>query len=225
MTEDSKIEDATESTEETKADVEAVKEEAKEEIIVADNDSSSDSEEEPVVSVTEPQVSENVVSEATEEEAVEVPNEPADSEPTPAPVETPAVEDIIPVEEEQTEAPAPVENTTPVVIIKTPDPVPEENSSSNENYIPCEAGSVLGFPAHDTTKIWAITWDTITPTSNKYIYYRTRQENGNTVYDYFIFNETIDTAVMLYQTLNPDVEEQTNKYVQASKQYCPYLVY
>lgn len=107
----------------------------------------------------------------------------------------------------------------------TPEPTPEpepEPAEPEVNYIPCKSY----FDNRDLTEIWAITWDTITPTSNKYIYYRIRiGEKGGIIYQYFFFNESIDTAVMLAETYNSDVEQQTKIYVDSFDNTLPYLVY
>lgn len=94
----------------------------------------------------------------------------------------------------------------------------DTGSSSGTNYIHCQPY----LTDTDCTEEWAITWDTITPTSNKYIYYNIREDG---VYRYFIFNESIDTAIMLCNTLNPDVEEQTKIYAKSHSNLLPYLIY
>lgn len=209
VSEDAKIEDATESTEATKADV-AAKEEPKEDTIVADG-------------------SDNNVSEGNENAGDNgADNGNVSDTPSNEPVETPDVPNT----------PSEPEYNEPEYVPDVPDNGndsgnedagnadnggSEDNgnnntgSSSGTNYIPC---IVYGFN-DDATEEWAITWDTIIPTSNKYIYYRIEGRR----YDYFIFNESLDTAIMLYCTTNPDVEEQTKTYVKINTQFLPYLVY
>lgn len=213
VSEDAKIEDATESTEATKADVVA-KEEPKEDTIVADGGNTG---------------ADSNVSEGTgNENAGDNGADNGNVSDTPSNVETPDVPNT-PSEPEYNE----------------PEYVPDEpdngNDSGNEdagnadnsgsedngnddagsspdtNYIHCQPY----LTDTDCTEEWAITWDTIIPTSNKYIYYRIEGRR----YDYFIFNESLDTAIMLYCTTNPDVEEQTKNYVEGNSDMLTYLVY
>lgn len=209
VSEDAKIEDATESTEATKADV-AAKEEPKEDTIVADGSDSNVSEGNENAGnngADNGNVSDTPSNEPTE--APDVPNTPSEPEYVPDVPDNgndSGNEDVGDADNGGSE-----DNGND-----------DAGSSSGANYIHCESGSVFGFPAIDCTEEWAITWDTITPTSNKYIYYNIREDG---VYRYFVFNESLDTAIMLYNTMNSDVEQQTKNYIQASKQFCPYLVY
>ena len=209
VSEDAKIEDATESTETTKADV-AAKEEPKEDTIVVDGSDSNVSE-----------GNENAGDNGAD-------NGNVSDTPSNEPVETPDVPNT----------PSEPEYNEPEYVPDEPDNGndsgnedtgnadnggSEDNgnndtgSSSGTNYIHCQPY----LTDTDCTEEWAITWDTIIPTSNKYIYYRIEGRR----YDYFIFNESLDTAIMLYCTTNPDVEEQTKTYVKINTQFFPYLVY
>ena len=205
VSEGAKIEDATESTEATKADV-AAKEDTtdennKEDVIVADGSDSN--------------VSEN----AGNTDTGNVSDEPSNN-----PVETPDVPDTPSEPEYVPDVPENGDDTGNSGNEGIDNSGNEDNgnndagSSSGTNYIHCQPY----LTDSDMTETWAITWDMLTPTSNKYIYYNIREDG---VYRYFVFNESIDTAIMLYNTKNPDVEQQTANYVQASKQFLPYLVY
>lgn len=196
VSEGTKIEDATESTEETKADVAAkedtTEENTKEDVIVADNSVSEDTENADNVTSNEP---------------VETPDVPSEPEYVPD----------VPENGEDTGNDSDNEWTDDGDNGSEDSGSDDAGSSSGTNYIPC----IVYGSNHDATEKWAITWNMLNPTSNKYIYYRV---NGN-IYDYFVFNESIDTAIKLYQTLNPDVEEQTKNYVKINTRFLPYLVY
>ncbi len=207
VSEDAKIEDATESTETTKADV-AAKEEPKEDTIVADGSDSNISEGNE--NAGDNGADNGNVSDTPSNEPVETPDvpntpsEPEYNEPEYVPDEPDNSNDS--GNEDTGNADGSEDNGND-----------DTGSSSGTNYIPC---IVYGFN-DDATEDWKITWDTIIPTSNKYIYYRIEGRR----YDYFVFNESIDTAIKMYNTLNPDVEEQTKTYVKINTQFLPYLVY
>lgn len=208
VSEDAKIEDATESTEATKADV-AAKEEPKEDTIIADGSDSNVSEGNE--NAGDNGADNGNVSDTPSNEPIETPDVPnTPSEPEYVPDEPDNGNDSGNEDAGNADNGGSEDNGND-----------DAGSSSGTNYIYCESGSVFGFPAIDCTEEWAITWDTIIPTSNKYIYYRIEGRR----YDYFIFNESLDTAIMLYCTTNPDVEQQTKNYVECSSDVCPYLIY
>lgn len=207
VSEDAKIEDATESTEATKADV-AAKEEPKEDTIVVDGSDSNVSEGNE--NAGDNGADNGNVSDTPSNEPVETPDvpntpsEPEYNEPEYVPDEPDNSNDS--GNEDTGNADGSEDNGND-----------DTGSSSGTNYIPC---IVYGFN-DDATEDWKITWDTIIPTSNKYIYYRIEGRR----YDYFVFNESIDTAIKMYNTLNPDVEEQTKNYVEGNSDMLTYLVY
>ena len=204
VSEDAKIEDATESTETTKADV-AAKEEPKEDTIVADGSDSNVSEGNE--NAGDNGADNGNVSDTPSNEPVETPDVPnTPSEPEYVPDEPDNGNDSGNEDAGNADNGGSEDNGND-----------DAGSSSGTNYIPC---IVYGFN-DDATEDWKITWDTIIPTSNKYIYYRIEGRR----YDYFVFNESIDTAIKMYNTLNPDVEEQTKTYVKINTQFLPYLVY
>ena len=107
-----------------------------------------------------------------------------------------------------------------------PEPTPEEPqpeepapAEPSVEYIPC-----ITYPFNDDATLdWKITWDMLTPTSNKYIFYNIREDG---MYEYFTFNEGIDMAIVLHNTLNPDVEQQTKNYVESDYAMgLTYLIY
>lgn len=205
VSEDAKIEDATESTEATKADVVA-----KEDTIVADGSDSNVSEGNE--NAGDNGADNGNVSDTPSNEPVETPDvpntpsEPEYNEPEYVPDESDNGNDSGNEDAGNADNSGSEDNGND-----------DAGSSPDTNYIHCQPY----LTDTDCTEEWAITWDTIIPTSNKYIYYRVNEN----VYDYFVFNERIDTAIKLYQTFNPDVEEQTKTYVKINTQFLPYLVY
>ena len=216
VSEGAKIEDATESTEATKADV-AAKDETKEDVIVADGGNSG----------TDSDASESTGNENTGDNGAG--NDTGNVADTPSNelVETPDVPsepEYVPDEPENGDDTGNDSGNEWTDDSDSGNDGGNEDSgsedtgsSSGTNYIPC---IVYGFN-DDATEDWAITWDMLNPTSNKYIYYRIEGRR----YDYFVFNENIDTAIKMYNTLNTDVEEQTKTYVKINTQFLPYLVY
>lgn len=210
VSEDAKIEDATESTEATKADVVA-----KEDTIVADggNTGTDNNVSEGNENAGDNGADNGNVSDTPSNEPVETPNvpntpsEPEYNEPEYVPDEPDNSNDSGNEDADNADNSGSEDNGND-----------DAGSSPDTNYIHCQPY----LTDTDCTEEWAITWDTIIPTSNKYIYYNIREDG---VYRYFVFNESIDTAIMLYNTKNPNVEEQTANYVRASKQFLPYLVY
>ena len=194
VSEDAKIEDATESTETTNADV-VTKEEPKEDTIVADGGN------------TDSNVSEGTGNENAGDNGAD--NGNVSDTPNNEPIETPDVPNTPSEPEYVPDVPS------------EPEPTPEEPAPAEPSveYIPC-----ITYPFNDDATLdWKITWDMLTPTSNKYIFYNIREDG---MYRYFTFNEGIDTAIVLHNTLNPDVEQQTKNYVESDYAMgLTYLVY
>ena len=74
----------------------------------------------------------------------------------------------------------------------------------------------------DFTNTCKVTWDMLTPTKNKYIYYR-KDYDGQDLY--YVFNESLDTIGMYFGGHRTDIDVRADEIAKQYGKYLPWLLY